>query len=358
MENPRSNIQWFDTWARRTASMCTFNFFIGGRGIGKTFSYLKGHRNAFHAGQAGKLVYLRLTGAELEGVTRKEENPYKRINELCGFNIELKPDGKKSASIVEYMDDGTELVLGSARSLASFHNLRGVDFSDYTDIYFDEFLPTEHVRRTPEIKRAGYLFEQAYETINRNREFETIDGAPVIVVFTANAFSLDSDILTKFKVQKAVEYMQSHDQARYTDRERGVYVERCEAKEIANMKRKTALYKAIGGDKKTEDINLSNAFVDYALSMIVKKPQYNEYKPLVTVAELTIYAHKSNGFLHVAKKQDTSPLVYGLNELAKFYNSWYGTLAAHVADRLVTFDSAESYYLLLDYLEHGKHTWR
>ena len=346
------NIKWVDTWARRTSLECPFMFYIGGRGVGKTFSYLKGHREAFHAGRAGKIIYMRLTEAELSRACRPDKNPYKKINEKCGFNIELKKHGE-DATIIDHTDDG-DIVIGSAMALSTFYNQRGVDFSDFTDIYFDEFIPNKYARRTPAVKEAGALFVEAYETANRNREFEEENGKPIYCVFTANAFSLDSSILRRFKVNAAVEHMQETGQMRYRSPARGVYVELCESKEIADLKRNTALYRAIGDDDELAVINLENKFTDYALSLVNKKVSIKEYRPLVYVSGITIYTHKSRDFLYISKRYETAPNMYGDNELQKFYNTWYTLIVTHIADRLAEFDSTATYYELQTLFDTGK----
>ena len=297
---------------------------------------------------------MRLTEAELSRACRPDKNPYKKINSMYGFNIELKKHGE-DAAIIDHTEEG-DVIIGSAMALSTFYNQRGVDFSDYTDIYFDEFIPNKYARRTPAVKEAGALFVEAYETANRNREFEAGGGAPINCVFTANAFSLDSSILRRFKVNNAVEHMQATGQKRYRAADRGVYVELCESPEIAELKRETALYKAIGADDELSVINLENKFTDYALSLVNKKVPIKEYKPIVCVSGLTVYAHKSKELLYIASRYDSAPNVYGDNELQKFYNSWYSYLVTHIADRLVEFDSSATYYELQSLFDSGKAT--
>jgi len=345
-----AGIKWFDTWARAAASGCTFNFFIGGRGIGKTYSALSQHREAYMRGEAGRVIYMRISARELDGASTVDDNPYKKINHNAGTDIEFlsagKAPGYRICDLVREPESGKilkETQIGVGRSLASFHNLRGVDFSDYTLIYFDEFIPVNSARRTPEIKTAGDLFTEAYETINRNRELE--GEPPVKCIFTANAFSLNSDILRKFKLIKVIQSMQERGQRRYTDRERGIYVELCEAAEVAEAKKTTALYRAMSSDEKFISLTLKNEFTDLALSTVTTVP-INEYVPIVQYETLTILEHKSEKKFHVVQKVDLCGQKYYDKTKQKFLRRYYQLLKVALAENLITFDSADSYYQL------------
>lgn len=351
-----AELQWFDAWGRANASKCTFCFFIGGRGIGKTYSVLKNHHDDFMENKCGKLVYMRISGAELDAAASEEENPYKRVNYDCGYDVNFFPI-KKSYSIADCERDSDgkitgSTVLGTARSLASFHNLRGVDFFDYTEIYLDEFNPVDNVRRTPEIKNAGYLFFNAYETINRNREL--LGEPPVRVIFTANAFTMDSSILIAFNLVSVIQHMLRTGQTRYTDKERSIYIELCVADDITSKKRETALYKAAGKGKFAQTA-LDNQFTDYALSLVNRDVSIKEYYPLIrlhtTTFDITIYKHKSTGIMWAGKRFDTTKLVYTDSTLLKFKRQYKALFKSAVMERTIYFDSADTYYKLMSVIE-------
>lgn len=345
MSTTKQNIKWFDSWGAMKRSNCVFNFFIGMRGVGKTYSALKGHREDFEREEVSKLLYLRTTTNEINMSAKEEDNPYKRLNRDLNWDIHFDSvgDNTKAYNII----DG-DTILGSGRSLASFHNLRGVDFSDYDVIYWDECLPTENVVKTPVIKRSGYLFAHAYETINRNREL--LGEEPVKVIFTANAFSLDSDLLRTFKLTNILQKMQETGQKRYTDKERSIYIELAESEDFKQAKQETALYKALSNDSEMVDIALNNKFTDYALSMVYDVP-LTEYKPFLNVGGITFLEHRNDGKWYATARNMTVKENYKMNEVSVFRRRWYTPMKIAIFERKIGFDNADTYYKVLQFLE-------
>jgi hypothetical protein len=349
------SLNWFNTWRRAAASGCTFCFFIGGRGIGKTFSYLREQREEFLQNNAGRLLYLRITAKELAACATESDNPYKDINLEYGTNVKFltagKAEGYRICDVVQDPESGQithETQIGVARALSTFQNLRGVSFRDVTHIYFDEFIPRKGVRRTQAIREAGDNFVEAYETVNRNREL--FGEPPVQCIFTANAFALDSSVLIKFNLVKIVQMMQERGQRRYTDRERSIYIELCEAPDIAEAKSHTALYKAMAGDEKFMALTLKNKFTDHALNMVREVP-LNEYVPIVQYEGFTIFEHKATKRLHAAAKVDLCGQKYYDKTKQKFLRRYYTLLKVAIAENVITFDSADTYYRLESVLD-------
>ena len=339
------SFNWVD--CRRDAELAgtTFNFFIGGRGTGKTYGVLKQQRNDIISGKDARFMYMRMTQAELTECSHPDGNPYRKINFKEGYHVELKPIPKTSAFKIQETIDDVVYDLGEARSIASFHNLRGVDFYDIKEIYFDEFIPVETVRRTPEIKQAGFLWDQAYETINRNRELE--GEPPVRVYFTANAFSLDSSILQSYGLIEVIEHMQRTGQKKYIDREASILIELIERPDIAEAKKETALYKAKRRNKKLIDINLNNRFTDTALTLTKRNVKLIEYAPALSFNdELTLYVHKGTGAWYIAGKGDQNAKeIYPKDARGKMLLTWGAPVRMAMQDRSIYFDSADTYYL-------------
>ena len=342
-------LKYLDVWEAAYASQCPFCFFIGGRGTGKTYSVLKGHHEAFE--DAGRLLYTRLTAAEMDGCTTPAENPYKDVNSDCGWNVELLPTKGRTYIIadVERDEDGKiveKREIGIARSIAGFSNVRGVSYRDVTTIFFDEFLPTGKIRRTPEIKQAGQLFLHLYETVNRNRELQ--GKPPVKVIFCANSFSLESSILNVFSLQKTLSEMRRTGQTRVTIPERGIYIDLCADQNISEHKASTALYRATS-DSRFKDLALANQFTDTWIPLIKKKDPLNEYTPHVRYDNIIIYRHKSNGMWRAVTQTSACNVgseVYTVDTVDQFKAGYRGLLKHLVISRLITFDDARTYYRL------------
>ena len=332
-----------NVWERAKRSQCAFNFFIGARGTGKTYGGLLHQHEDFFAQTCGKYMYMRLTLKELDTCASIEDNPYKKLNARYNWNCHFESIPKSDAyTIVD--DAGDERrVIGTARALSTFADVRGSDFSDCTHILFDEIAPSERVRKTPEIKAAGYLFSQAYETINRNRELE--GQPPVIAIMLANAFRLDCDILYYYGLIPIIEGMQRNGQKRCTLPDRSIYIELCEAPDVTDMKRDTVLYKALKGNKHIENINLNNTFNDYNLTLVRKVPLV-EYVPIVYCDGVTIYSHKTTGTLYAKTGVDTCKESYDATQRSLFAKRWRAIIKAAIIERALFADNANTVYKL------------
>ncbi len=341
---------WVNVWERAKRSRCAFNFFFGARGTGKTYGGLLHQHEDFFAEECGKYIYMRLTQTELDICASESDNPYKKHNARYNWDVHFNPVPKaKHYEIVDHNFDDT--VIGNARALATFGNVRGSDFSDCTHIIFDEFAPAERVRKTPEIKNAGYLFSQAYETINRNRELE--GEPPVTAILLANSFRLDSDILMYYKLIPIIENMQRTGQKRCTIPERSIYIELCDAVDISEAKRDTVLYKALQGNKQIESVNLNNTFNDYKLTLVNSRVKLVEYYPLVMYDNIVIYQHKGSGMLYACVHPNvTCTETYSYAERSKFVVKWRAFLKAAFLERTIRGENADVLYALDDILNN------
>ena len=341
---------WVNVWERAKRSRCAFNFFFGARGTGKTYGGLLHQHEDFFAEECGKYIYMRLTQTELDIWASESDKKYKKHNARYNWDVHFSPVPKaKQYEIVDHNFDDT--VIGNARALATFGNVRGSDFSDCTHIIFDEFAPAERVRKTPEIKNAGYLFSQAYETINRNRELE--GEPPVTAILLANSFRLDSDILMYYKLIPIIENMQRTGQKRCTIPERSIYIELCDAVDISEAKRDTVLYKALQGNKQIESVNLNNTFNDYKLTLVNSRVKLVEYYPLVMYDNIVIYQHKGSGMLYACVHPNvTCTETYSYAERSKFVVKWRAFLKAAFLERTIRGENADVLYALDDILNN------
>lgn len=328
---------YFDT---RNRSEMPFQIFIGGRGTGKTYSSLRNevldeNLKKYTAGSRGKFIYMRRMAKEIELCASKISNPFKRVNKDYNLHIEAYMKDKDGYAVfydgdIDEKSSAAEPI-GYGIGLSTFSGLRGVDFSDVTTIIFDEFIPE---RQTRKVKAEGKIFLNMYETINRNRELQ--GEPPVKVLLLANAISMNSEILLAMGAVPTMASMIVKHQKRATLRERALYIEMIEQRELAQLKQKTALYKLTADNDFTKEA-IMNQFTNDNLGF-AKKVAINEYKSMFNFCDYTFYKHKSREEYYFAKRKDSAPITYDSSQIdimKKSYNYWYRNL---ILSRRVFFD--------------------
>lgn len=322
-----TNSLYFDVANR---SDLPFQVFVGGRGVGKTYSALTDSLNEkYHA-----FMYIRRTASELESTVSGYANPFKRIN--ADMQKQIMTEYSKSAGFGQFTDELQDgKVVGYSASISTFAGLRGADFSDVDVLVVDEFIPEAHKTK---IREEGKAFLNMYETINRNRE---IDGFPPVKVYLlANSISLNNPILLEIGAINTMQNMISKGQVRYSDKERGLYIELINDVPITAKKRNTALYRLSRNTDFSKQA-LNNEFASDNLQL-VKKIVLAEYKPLLVYGKFTIYKHKANGLLYIANRVDTCSNVILQSDKEKFiatFNFFYKSALAHGS---VSFDSYDT----------------
>lgn len=317
-----------------------FQIYVGGRGIGKTYSTLRnliidkdGERIVPKPN--AKFLYLRRMSKEIEICASEISNPFKRINRDYRTSV-LAEYTKKDGYATFYEENPTsaEYVepLGYGASLNTFSGLRGVDFSDVTTIVFDEFIAESHVRR---IKNEGKVFLNMYETINRNRELQGED--PVRVYFLANSISLASGILLEMGVVPTMAAMIAKGQHRATIKERGLYVELVDSSKLGELKSQTALYKLTKGSDFTKEA-IMNQFTQDNLNL-AKKVTINEYRPIFNFADTyTFYKHKTRNETYLAKRSDKAPMSFTSSDVDQLDAIFGSVYERQVLTRQLSFD--------------------
>lgn len=290
-------------------SQMPFQVFIGPRGDGKTFSSLRSkvmeqdENEEWHPKIEfpRKFIYLRRRQQDIQIATSETANPFKAHNQKYNTSIVPKYSSREKFSrFYSHFDNGTRECCGYGMALSTFHGLRGVSFEDVDDIVFDEFIPEKIAVK---MKNEGETLFNMYETVNRNREM--FGENPVRLTLIANAVDLASDILMEMRIVSTIAHMIDDNQKRYTDKNRGIYIELLGDSKFREVKANTALYKLVAGTDYA-DFALDNRFVDDDRSN-VRKVNMNEYIPMVTYAGLyTIYSHKSQPYLYCAEKNPDS----------------------------------------------------
>lgn len=278
-----------------------FNFVVGGRGTGKTYTALKTvleDRTTF--------MLMRRTQGQTDLINKPEFSPFKSINADMRRDITSRPITKYNAGF--YDEDGN--VIGYTCALSTVANIRGFDASDIMVLIYDEFIPESHERP---LKNEGQAFLNCYETLNRNRELK---GAPPMQVLAlANANDLSNAIFMELGLVTRVEKAMQKGQNFYIDEKRGIGVFVLTGSPISAQKQDTVLYR-LSGNSDFSRMAIGNDFANRDYTNIETKP-LREYTLLVTIGEISIYKHKSNGRFYVSSHKTGTAETFTTSEYDK-----------------------------------------
>lgn len=270
-----------------------YTIVLGARGIGKTYSSLiecvKNYR--------GRFLYLRTRDKEIALSCKPLLNPFNRINRDNSWNIVIEKMGDIGA--IKDKDNDDEII-GMACALSTFNNVRGVDFGDIDIIIHDEAMLERGTHKA--INYSVDTFLNMYETINRNRELQGKIACKY--VFLGNSTSIMNPILTGLNLVPVIEKMIKEGTYRYTDRNRGILIDRPNMIEYNSNKKNTALYKLSSGTEFYEHA-INNEFAYDSFMNVCGKKNLNEYVPIVAIDDIYIYKHKSNGKYYACRSRAT-----------------------------------------------------
>ena len=281
-------------------SAMPFQVYIGGRGIGKSYSALR--ELALNVPSDEKWIYMRRTGKEIEACSTEFGNPFKTINNDFGTLIVPESGGKGAAEYFynETDEDNPQLV-GYGVALSTFAGLRSMDLSDVTITVFDEFIPERQVKR---IKAEGEAILNFYETVNRNRELQ--GRPPMKLILLSNAIDLANPILETLGIIGELENMITHGEHRRTIPERGLYIERVGTVGVTDAKTHTALYKLANADFTNDTLNAD--FLSADLTTIKKNVNLKEYRPMFRFGDYVVFKSAKN--FHVTRSDITVAKVF------------------------------------------------
>lgn len=309
----------------RNRSEMPFQIFIGGRGIGKTFSALT---EISELAENEKFLFLRRQATEIEKLCTDIANPFKAINRVNNRNISVNFNAKLGLGIFSE----NEKNIGYCGALSTFYGLRGIDVEEVVTILFDEFIPEKLARP---IKDEGLAFLNLYETVNRNREL--LGKPPVKVYFLANSISLNNPILAELGVINVIHSMIMNGKNRYTDKNRGLYIEYITNSPISAEKEATALYKLSGTDSRFNEQALKNRFDDDTRQ--VKKVDLKQFKPLFVYGNCTLYQHKSEAMFHAVMRSVPAQYYFKEYETARLRLLFAPKYRMIIASNACTYDS-------------------
>lgn len=308
------------SWVR--AHGMPFNFMVGGRGTGKTYGCLTNCLD-----KKDKFIYMRRTDTILQATLNGEFNPMNPIEKDRHLLLATEPINRYIRGWYPGITDDNGKVIPSAQSpygvavaLSVIGNMRGWDAQDYNVLINDEFIPESHERP---LKDEADAFFNAYETINRNREFK---GRPPLTCFLlSNANDMTNDYFMKLGLIDIVDHMQANKQEFYMDRDKGLTISLLEDSPISKKKRETALYKLTQGTSFAK-MALNNTFTKDVHTKPKSMPLV-EYRPIVKIGELVIYEHKSRYEYYACLHLTGSCTEYGTSDIEiKRFASQYNWL--------------------------------
>lgn len=301
-----------------------FIFLIGARRTGKTYGIFKHFIDDVFT-KNENIVYMRRTLTQLNSVMAEKKNPWIDVNndtKKCLYFRSVK--GEKDRVILEEeLADGNTEYRGEAFALTTMQNNRGFSGSNFTEGFYDEFIPEAMAKRMYGEEEA---FLNAVETISSNRELK--GKKPFRWWLASNSNTLDSPIINAFGLLSYLERMKKRSQEYALLPAAGIMIILINKSPISEKKETTALYKAINRKSKFASMALDNDFA-YDDSSAVNSEDLRQFKLLCTIGCFGIYEHKSETRLYVSEHisgsctdnfEDTE---LGRNQLKTFYSFIY-----------------------------------
>lgn len=266
-----------------------FNFLVGGRGTGKTYTTLKVAKE-----DNKTFMLMRRTQSQSDLISKPEFSVFKPLNEDLNWNVQVKSISKYNSMFYEPSGDDGKMPhpIGYTCALSTISNMRGFDASDIQLLIYDEFIPEKHERL---LKNEAEAIFNAYETMNRNRELKGV--TPIQMICLANANDITNPVFESLRLIRIADKMQKGNTDRWTDDSRGIQLIMLHRSPISKKKSGTVLYHL------TEGSDFANMALDNDFNVNrqhIKPRPLSEYSPVCTIGELCIYRHKSENRLYAS----------------------------------------------------------
>ena len=264
-----------------------WNVFIGARRIGKTYGIIE-----HFIDDKPKFLYIRRTKEELNRAV--EEGIFDEHNRIKGCEYHVKYNKDKGVGECFNADDPEPV--GKIFALSVIRSLRGVNYSKYDELFFDEVIPEEGARASDS---DGITTIQAFETIFGNRELPPLNLPPMKVWLAMNPINAFDPILSALGLVDIICGMAATGQKNYRDPERSLYIYCGGEAQIADLKRATSLYKLIGAHSDTANHILNGTFRGDLVKTLKRKVDFKHYKCVFEIDNIIyIYVNKSEGDWH------------------------------------------------------------
>ena len=266
-----------------------FIFVTGARGTGKTFSTIKDL-----VIEKENFIFLRRTQneADLQAGENKASDIAK-VMRHTGSKYQFQ-QVHKNLSVCTY--SGGKIAIAA---LSTFASIRGLDFSEYDYIVYDEFITEPHVRA---LKAEGFALQNLYESVNRNRELE--GKKPVKLICLSNSLNIANDIFISWDLIGPAEELTNapDEQMIYTRNDTLLII--MKNSPISAMKAETLLYK--NASEEFSAMALQNKFILNDFTYVEPK-NLKDYRPIFKVGNLYFYRHKSLTEFYVSFKHAEIP---------------------------------------------------
>ena len=305
---------------------------VGARGTGKTYGCFR-----WLIENGKPFIYLRRLKSQLEECKKPAGNPFKKINTDTDRNINPFPSG---GTVVYKNGDKESDIIAVGVALSVVANIRGVDYSDFDYIVFDEFISSDGERP---IKNEFNAFLNFYETVNRNRELE---GKPAVkCIMLGNANRISNPYFTGWHCMRRVLNMIRGNQCVWRSPDQTRMIILLLDSPISQKKAETVLYMNANNDFIT--MALDNAFRTDETK--IKSQPLTEYNHIVSVGEIGIYSHKSERKYYVSATTSKTTYYndYGI-ELKMFQTDFYMLRVYYMVNKIVYFESFETELIFRD----------
>lgn len=279
-----------------------FTFIIGGRGIGKSHLLVDIYNDSKEP-----ILYVARSNVALENWFSPISDFSK--NDWFGREVNYKYNERKGLGLAYLNEDeveaGTPFIYGV--SLSTFNNKTGINFTQFKNVIFDEFIPQKGARP---IKHEFQAYKNIMEAVYRNREFDD----PVRAWFFGNSNAIESQLLIGYRLVGELYQMYKNKEEIRQVHGREMTLILPQHSPISESKNKNIFYRNLPKARKLMEIE--NAFADLEDDH-VKHQNLSEYTLLYRSPVCCVWEHKSDWKYYITKRMKGTPTVeYANNNTA------------------------------------------
>lgn len=277
----------------------TFCKVISGRGGGKTVSSIDALDEISNELNWGKpyCFFMRRTASILDEIMNPLLSPFNDANYTCGTNFIVEKNSKNTYAIKNENEEKAETHM-IAGALSTIANIRGFAMPTCKVILYDEAVPEKTQRP---IRDEGDALDNAYETINRNRELKGEDAVKFIALANNNGV-FTSEIALRWGTVGIIDFMIENNIEQFHDDEHDLSVIMPMHSPISEKKANTALYRRNRNSESNSDdfVNMAIKNMSKFDKSHISNRNTNEYKPMFCANNLYFYKHKSRNEYYVS----------------------------------------------------------